>query len=403
MPYYDCTFLTDSGGYTKKTIFADNKEELRNTFSGSDEKLLYIKRNLWKESFSLKFFSRRKISYFDFLLFNQKMITLLKSGVSFVRGLEIILAHLKPGTLREVLLKTDADIKNGIQISDAFASDQIPFQRIYRASLLAGEKSGNIESILERFNIYLEKIANLRRKVISSLTYPVILFLFMVGMVLVMLIYAIPKFASFYSDFDAELPAMTTRLIAVGEYLQNNGHIILMVVFGIYFGIKFIEKIRSNIVIVDYLKYKMPVIGEIILENAMAVFARTMAILISGGIPVPESTKISIETFSNRYFFAQIKDIPEKIKEGNLLSDVLKEVKFVPPILVEVIKVGETSGNLTGVLNENADAFENSIDAKISSLISLIEPALIVVMGLVIAFMLVAVYLPIFSTVHVVE
>lgn len=403
MPYYVCTFLTDKGGYIKKTVFADNKDELRGIFAGSDEKLISVKRNFFREKINLSFFTSRKISHFDFLLFNQKMITLLKSGVSFVRGLEIVTANIKSGALKEVLKRTEADIKNGIQISDAFMSAQIPFQKIYRASLLAGEKSGHLEKILERFNLYLEKIANLRRKVISSLTYPVMLFIFMIGMVLLMLIYAIPKFASFYADFDADLPYITTKLIALGQYLQNNIILIIAVILGTFFGLKFLEKSHPKIIIFDFLKLRIPFVGSIIQENAMAVFSRTLAILISGGIPVPEATQIAVETFSNRYYFSKIKDIPEKIKEGNQLSEVLKEVSFIPSILVEVIKVGETSGNLTDVLNENADAFENSIDAKISSLISLIEPILIFVMGLVIAFMLVAVYLPIFNTVHIVK
>ncbi|MCP4153235.1 MAG: type II secretion system F family protein, partial [bacterium] len=307
------------------------------------------------------------------------------------------------GTLKEVLKKTDADIKNGIQISDAFSSEQIPFHKIYKASLLAGEKSGNIETILEQFNSYLEKIATLRRKVVSSLSYPIILILVMTAMVTMMLVFVIPKFADFYKDFDAELPIYTQLLVDLGTYLNRNFVNILLILFTIVGSIKGIEKFRKDIVIIDYYKTRLPLIGNIILENAMTVFARTMAILIGGGIPVPEAARIAVETFSNKYYFSQMKDLPEKIKEGNLLSDVLKEVKFIPPVLVEVIKVGETSGNLTNVLNENADSFEASIDAKISSMVSLIEPIMIVVIGLVVAAMLIAVYLPIFSTVHIVK
>ena len=402
MPYYNCTFLDDHGRYVKKTVFADNKQEVWRNYGSADEKLLYIRRNYLKDSSSIKVFAK-KIGYFDFLAFNQKMITLLKSGVSFIRSLEIVIANLRKGNLKEVLLKTETDIKNGIQISDAFASDQIPFQKIYRATLLAGEKSGNLDTILGQFNSYLEKIATLRRRVVSSMTYPVILFTFMIGMVALILLYAIPKFATFYADFEADLPAITTNLVALGEFMQKHFLTILLIFIAIIVAIKLLEKLRSNIIIFDYLKTKIPFIGRIIVENAMTVFARTMAILISGGIPVPESAQIAVETFSNRYFFSKIKDIPGKIKEGNLLSDVLRDISFVPPVLVEVIKVGETSGNLAEVLNENADAFENSIDARIGSLISLIEPILIVVLGVVIAFMLVAVYLPIFSTVHIVK
>jgi type IV pilus assembly protein PilC len=331
------------------------------------------------------------------------MITLLKSGVAFIRAMEIIIANQKKGNLKEVLIKTEANIRNGVQISDAFASQQIPFQKIYRASLLAGERSGNIDSILVQFNNYLEKIANLKRKIISSLTYPVLLFIFMISMVMLILVYAIPRFASFYADFEADLPPTTLALISLGDFMKSNLLIIVAVIAGVIIGLKFLEKTNSRIIIFDYLKIKFPFIGNIIVENSMTVFSRTMAILISGGIPVPESTQIAVETFSNKYFFSKIKDIPVKIKEGNLLSDVLKEVDFIPPTLIEVVKVGETSGNLAGVLNENANAFENSIDARINTLISLIEPFLIVVMGGVIAFMLISVYLPIFSTVHIVK
>lgn len=402
MPYYNCTFLDDNGRHIKKTIFADNKDEVWRNNLNADEKLISIRKSYLKDSSTLKLFAR-KISYFDFLAFNQKMITLLKSGVAFIRAMEIIIANQKKGNLKEVLLKTEANIRNGIQISDAFASEQIPFQRIYRASLLAGEKSGNIDSILGQFNSYLEKIANLKRKIINSLTYPVLLFVFMIGMVSLILVYVIPKFATFYADFESDLPATTLALVALGQFMKKHLLTIVVAIVGLIMGLKFLEKSNPRIIIFDYLKIRLPFVGKIIVENSMTVFSRTMAILISGGIPVPEATQIAVRTFSNKYFFSKIKDIPVKIKEGNLLSDVLKDVDFIPPTLVEVIKVGETSGNLAGVLNENANAFENSIDARINTLISLIEPFLIVVMGGVIAFMLVAVYLPIFSTVHIVK
>lgn len=402
MPYYSCTFVNDQGKYTKRTIFADSKEEVRHNYASADEKLLKVRKVFVHDTSNIRLFSR-KISYFDFLLFNQKIITLLKSGVSFVAGLDIILRNLKKGTMKEVLTRVDTDIKNGIQISDAFASNQIPFQNIYSASLLAGERSGNLESILQRFNTYLEKIATMRRKIISNLSYPAILFFVMFAMMFVILIYAIPKFASFYQDFDAELPEMTQFFINLGEFLQRNLLLIAAIILGVYFGIRLLERLNPRFIVFDRLKLKIPFIGNVIVENAITVFSRTLAILVSGGIPVPESTQIAVGTFTNKYFASQVKDAPEKIREGNLLSDVLAEVDFMPGVLVEVIRVGESSGNLVDVLNENADSFENSIDAKVNSLISMIEPILIVCMGVVIAFMLVSVYLPIFSTVNVVR
>lgn len=403
MPYFNCVFVNDQGKYSTRLIFADSKKELWRLYSGAEEKLLKIKRFYLKKDLTLPKLIAGKIKAFDFLLFNQKMITLLKSGLTFSKGLEIILKSTQRGTLKEVLDRANTDINNGIQISDAFSSNQIPFQKIYSASLLAGERSGSLATILAQFNTYLEKIANMRRRVLSSLAYPAVLFTVMIAMVFIILVYAIPKFSAFYQDFDRELPEMTQFFVSLGQFLQRNILLIVGMIIAVYVGIKLFERLNPNIVIIDRLKLKIPFIGKIIVENAITVFSRTLAILVSGGIPVPESTDIAVGTFTNKYFIKQMKDVPEKIREGNLLSDSLEEVDFIPNVLVEVIRVGETSGNLVDVLNENADSFENAIDAKVNSLISMIEPILIVCMGVVIGFMLISVYLPIFSTVDVVK
>ncbi|MCK4836147.1 MAG: type II secretion system F family protein [Candidatus Aminicenantes bacterium] len=402
MSYFKCIFVNEKGNFTERIIFSDGKKELKDSYQNADDKLLTIRKLHFHKVSIFKFFSK-KISYSEFLLFNQKLITLLRSGVSFIKALEIIIQNSKEGNLKEVLIKIETDIKNGIQISDAFSSNLLPFQKIYRASLMAGEKSGGLESILEKFNIYLEKITTLRRKTLSSLSYPIILLGFMIAMVLIILMYAIPKFSSFYESFDSQLPNTTLILIAVAEFLKNNFLFIIFAGSIIYFIIKLIEKQSERIIIIDYIKLKIPFVGSIILENALAVFSRTLSVLISGGIPVPEAVSIAVETFSNHYFFQQIKIIPEKIKGGQLLSDVMEEVNFIPSMMTEVIRVGESSGNLIDVLDKNAEYYENSIDIKINSIVSLIEPVLIIILGLVVAFMLLSVYLPIFQSIRVVH
>jgi type IV pilus assembly protein PilC len=383
-------------------LFSESRNELKETYKNADEKLFNIKK-LYMHNVSLfKVFSK-KIKYSEFLLFNQKLITMLRSGVSFIKALDIIIKNSKEGNLKEILIKIESDIKNGIQISDAFSSNLIPFQKIYRASLLAGEKSGNLESILEKFNYYLDKIATLKRKILSGLSYPIILLTFMVLMVMAILIYAIPKFSNFYASFESELPTTTLMLISVAEFLKENFLTIISIVAVVYLLIKVIERQSERIVIMDFLKIKAPFVGRMLLENALAVFSRTMSVLISGGIPVPESTSIAVETFSNRYFYLKIKDIPEKIKGGNILSDVLEDVGFIPNMMTEIIRVGESSGNLIDVLDKNAEYYENSIDLKINSMVSIIEPILIIILGLVVAFMLMSVYLPIFQSIRVVH
>lgn len=365
------------------------------------KKLISVRRNYLKGITYMDLFSA-KVGYTDFLLFNQKLSTLLRAGISFIKAIEIIVKNTEKGNFKEILKKVEIDINNGIQISDAFSSDKIPFINIYKATLLAGEKSGNLEELLEKFNVYLEKISNLRKRVFSSLTYPIIVFVFMFLMMFAILVFAIPKFSDFYRGFNAELPGITRTMIDISTFIQNNLLFILLFLSSLYIFLKYIER-KFDISIFDRMKVKIPFIGKIIAENSFAVFSRTMSILLQGGIPVPESSEIAVKTFTNKYYYKKIQNVPEKIKEGMLLSQALEEVVFIPNIMVEIVEVGESSGNLIEVLEKNGDYFENSINTKINSLISLIEPIMIVILGIVIAFMLISIYLPIFNLVNVVD
>jgi type IV pilus assembly protein PilC len=402
MPYYRCTFVNEQGHYSSREHYAENKTELRAALAGIDEKLIAI-RNLWYKDFSLQKLFKRKIGYTEFLLFNQELITLLKAGIPMIRALEIIIENTRISSLREIISKAAGNIRNGMQISEAFASPQIPFHKIYKASLLAGEKSGHLEQILEKFNIYLTKLTNLRRKIVGSLTYPAILLLFMIAMVMVISVFVIPKFTSFFTDLEAQLPPLTLLFIFLTQTLREN--IVLFTVLAVagFMAVKLLERFDPRVIIIDQLKIKMPFIGRVFHENAIAVFARTLAILISGGIPVPDAAEIAVETFANKYYYSKVLALPEKIRQGNLLSQVLAEIAIIPRILVELVRVGETSGNLMAVLDESAEYYERSIDNKINTLISLIEPVIIIALGLVVAMMLVSVYLPIFSIIRVVQ
>lgn len=402
MPYYRCTLVDEQGHFQFREHFAESRREAAAALAGLDEKLLQVRR-LWFKNLTLKKLLRRRIGATEFMLFNQELITLLRAGIPAIRALEIIFENTPPGVLREILAKAIASIRNGAQISEAFSSPQIPFARIYQASLLAGERSGHLEQVLDKFNVYLGKISNLRRKLVSGLTYPVILLLFMIAMVLVIAVFVIPRFSSFFNDMDAQLPAVTLFFMTATQYLSENIVPIAAALLLMYAGIRLLERVQPRIVLIDQLKLRFPFVGRIIHENAVAVFARTLAILISGGIPVPESTEIATGTFANRFHRAQVADVAERIRQGNLLSAVLAEKPVMPRILVEMVRVGETSGNLTAVLDESAEYHERSLDSRISTLISLIEPVIIIGLGIVIAVMLVSVYLPIFSAVRVMQ
>jgi len=393
--------MDERGGTLKQTVFSDSKKALKKLYENSENKLISVRRNYLKGITYMELFSS-KVSYTEFLLFNQKLSTLLKAGISFIKAIGIIINNTEKGNFREILKKVETDINNGIQVSDAFSSEKIPFINIYKATLLAGEKSGNLDELLEKFNVYLEKISNLRKRVFSSLAYPIIVFVFMFLMMFAILVFAIPKFSDFYRGFSAELPGITRAMISISNFVQNNLLWIIVALVASYLVLKFVER-RFGIVVFDRIKVKLPFIGKIITENNLAVFSRTMSILLQGGIPVPESSDIAVQTFTNKYFQQRIAGVPEKIREGMLFSQALEEVSFIPNIMVEIVEVGESSGNLIEVLEKNGDYYENSINTKINSLISLIEPIMIVILGIVIAFMLISIYLPIFNLVNVVD
>ncbi len=402
MPTFRCTFVNESGHYSRREIWADNRRQLLESLSGAEDKLVSVRR-LWARD--LRLFGRwhRHLKLDAFLMFNQELITLLKAGIPFIRALEIILQNTENRLLREILSQAALHIRNGAQISDALASSQLPYTRIYHASIMAGEKSGHLEQVLEKFNVYLTRVSQLRRRTISALTYPVMLLLFMVVMAGVIMVYVIPRFSSFYENFDASLPVITQFFIGLAGYLKQNLPLLAAVLLAAYAGVKVAEKLNPDLTLIDQLKTRAPLLGRIAHENAVSVFCRTLSILISGGIPVPEAAAIAVETFANRFYFRQVRSLPDSIRQGRALSDVLADTPMMPPILVELTRVGETSGNLTVVLDESADFYERSIDTRIHALISLVEPVIIVTLGVVIAMMLVSVYLPIFSAVRVIQ
>lgn len=401
MPYYKCNLINERGEISSKIIFAKNKKELTYNYKENDNKIVSVRRS-FSDLLNTSIQLSTKIKHSQFVLFNQKLVILLRSGVSFIKALQVIIAEMNSSPFKEVLIKVEEDISNGISISEAFNNPNIPFLKIYKASLLAGEKSGNLIPILEKFNSYTEKITNLKRKTYSSLSYPIILFFFMITMVFIVMTFVIPSFAKFYSSFNSKLPDITLFFIDISKFLKANYLNIFIGIASVYIIIRMIEK-YGKIIIFHRLILYIPFIGDIILKNSLAVFSRTLSILISGGIPIPESSKYAIEVFSNKYIISKFKDVPKKIRDGNLLSSTIKEIKLVPGIMKEVIQIGDSSGNLSEILDKNADFFETTIDTRINSFISLIEPIMIVILGTVVTFMLISIYLPIFNSMRIIQ
>jgi len=403
MPYYRCTFCDISGSVAQRDVYAGSRRELTELYGGDGDEKLVSAQRLFGVNRSLKNLFSRRIHYADFLLFNQKLAVLLRAGTSFIRALEVILSGMRKGALREVVTRALREVRNGVQISDALNNDQLPFVRIYRASLLAGEGSGDLDGMLRQFNRYLERVNTLRRNTVSSLTYPVILFVLMILMVAVVMVFVIPRFSDFYGNFEASMPGITLFFIQASHFLKANALAIVGGLTAVVLALRLAERFNTDLAVSDWIKLHVPFASSIIRERSFSVFSRTVAILIAGGVTVPDATEVAVGGISNRWLYLRMRDIPREIRSGRLLSDVLGELPFIPPITVELARVGDSSGNLPEVLDQNSDFLEASIDMKVASIISLIEPVVIVILGVVISFMLLSIYLPIFNAVQVVR
>ncbi len=401
MPEFKVFFINEKGQKIKKVIFASNKEELKKNLELTED-LLVLK---IRKQFNLKdFFAfKKKISAHNFLIFNRELITLLKAGTPLRRALEVILENCHHSLLKKILLRALNDIKNGVAISEALASESFPLAQIYRATLLAGEKSGQLEKGLEKYCSYVGRVARLKSKTISSLAYPLLVIIFMLAIVTIIVAFVIPKFADFYSGFEASLPYSTTLLLNFSVFLKNNLLTILGALCLIFFILSRMQKKITDFSLLHQLQLKVPFVGPGLVQNYLSIFSRTMATLLSGGLTVPEAASLAVNTISNKYLFLQIKNIPVIIAQGKGLFQALQEVRFIPGLMLEMIQVGENSGNLATTLEETADHYEALFENRINTLISLIEPIIIILLGIVVSFMIVSIYLPIFSTIRVVD
>ncbi|HEX9161138.1 MAG TPA: type II secretion system F family protein [Thermoanaerobaculia bacterium] len=340
--------------------------------------------------------ARRSISTERFLLFNQELLALVKAGLPIIQSLDIMLERQKNPVFREVLTEVRDKIKSGVALSDAFAAygDMLP--PIYSNSLRAGERSGDLEGVLRRFLRYQKMIVNLKKRVTGAMIYPAILILLSTVMVFIMLTVVIPKFTEFFAGFDAELPAFTRFMIAVAMFLRNN----LFFVFGgaaaaIFLFRKWITS--AGEVIWDRFKLHVPLVGGVVHRFAVLQFTQSLGTLLSGGTPMVPALEIASQSITNQAVSSKVFGIVQNVREGEPLWRSLETTGVIGDLAVEMIKVGESTGALTEMLANVSEFYDEEIEARLSRMVSAIEPMILVFMGVVIAVLLYAFYLPLFQ------
>ncbi|HJT16340.1 MAG TPA: type II secretion system F family protein [Thermoanaerobaculia bacterium] len=340
--------------------------------------------------------SRKVVSTERFLLFNQELLALVKAGLPILQSFDIMLERQKDARFREVLTDIRDKLKSGVALSDAFASYGDMFPPIYATSLRAGERSGDLEGVLRRFLKYQKMMVALRKRVITAMIYPTILIVLSLAMVAVMLIKVIPRFAEFYAGFDAQLPAFTRLLITIADAL--NRHLLIGVVSAVIVVILVRQWVSTTGRLAwDRLKLRLPFVGGVMHRVAVMQFTQSLGTLLSGGTPMVPAIEIASQSVGNQQVATKVSTIVQQVREGEPLWRSLEATGVITDLAVEMIKVGESTGALTEMLANVSEFYDEEIEARLSRVVAAIEPIILVFMGLVIATLLYAFYLPLFQ------
>lgn len=339
---------------------------------------------------------RHRVPLKTLVFFTRQLSTMFSAGLTIEKSIQNLLAEERSHRFKRILAQVSTDLKKGYALSEAMAKHPGIFSNLYVALVHAGEVSGNLHLILEQLSDYLESVADTRQKVISALSYPVFSLVFLAVVVTFLLLVVVPRFGDVYMRFGARLPGPTRMLIAVSHTISNHFFIVALLVIAALLLVWVISLTPRGGYVWDTIKLRFPIFGHLVLNSLMDKFARTFGILIGSGVPVLESLSHAVRVVENRVVGRGLRDARGLIKDGYAISVSLKKTGVFPPILVQLIATGEETGEMDKLLDKAAQFYEKQVDATISRLTSLIEPLLIIVIGVVIALILISVYLPVF-------
>lgn len=393
---FRCRLATAGGEIVEGVYVADSEARLRREL---EEKGLFVlslqQRGALPAIGGLGGGRRRRIAQAEFLIFNQELATLLKAGMPLVQSLDILRQRVKNPTFKAVLDSVHERVRSGTALSEAFAEQGDLFPPIYSASLMAGERSGNLDSVIRRYVSYEKIIGAVRRRTISALIYPAVLVALMVVLVGIIVLKVVPAFSEFYGTFDRELPLSTRIIMGFSDLLVGNLLLVVLVAGGTaVLARAWVLRQRARF---HHLVLELPWIGPTVRKFNTSQLARTLATLLGGGIPLVNALEIASRSMNNRFLARELDEVGHRVREGEGFGRALLARGVFPDVAVKMVEVGEQTGALQEMLNSLADFYDEEIETEVARYITLIEPALLVVMGLVIAVVVLALYMPLFE------
>ena len=398
MSQYLCKYADPQGRVREEVESAESEDELRQRLSDRGFLIYSIKprRSIGEWKLDNVQPAGRKLPLEQLLIFNQQFVTLTRAGLPILKGLDLLVGNIKNRRLRTHLQSVHAKVKTGMPLSEAFQSEGV-FPPIYTTSIMAGEKSGSLPEVIERYVAYQKVALGARKKILVSLIYPAVLVFLVFILILFLVTYVVPEFASLYESMDAQLPYMTQLLVAFGVTANENLWLIALAVVGIGSSLAWwfrSDRIRDSL---DGFKLKIPVFGQIWIKYQVSQLCRLLGTLLQGGIPLLQALETTGASLGSRLLRESIAQSREMVREGQPLSRGLAAAGIFPSLAVEMVNVGESTGSLPAMLHSVAEFFDDDVNTMMSAALSLIEPAIMIFMGIFVAFVLISLYLPIFT------
>ena len=340
--------------------------------------------------------SGRQIGGSEFLILNQQFNTLIKAGLPILKSLDLLATRASSPKLRPVISQVRDRVREGKSLSEAVAEAGV-FSKVYSTAILAGEKSGNLPGVLDYYIAYQRVSTGVRKKILASLAYPALLISVAVIIVTYLVTVVIPKFALLYRDMNVELPAPTRLLIAITVDYRYAVFGMVMLLAVTAAGVFLWSRSEEGGAAFDRFKFRLPLIGDTLLKFQVAQFSRTLSTLLTGGTPLVAGLQTASDAITSKLLRSTVDQATQMVREGESLHGALASKGIVPELALDMIEVGESSGALSPMLNSVAEFYEEEVNLRLTALVSLIEPLLLVFMGLLIAFILISLYLPIFS------
>jgi type IV pilus assembly protein PilC len=408
MPTYKFEALDTSGKEVNNSVEATNEEEAQQKIRQmgyfptkivkvADKKDKTKKGAPRERRKKGKVFTIGGVSNKQLVTFTRQFSVLQDAGLPILRSLRILERQLRPGVLKNALIDVVDDVESGLTLSESFSKHPKCFDRLYVNMVRAGEAGGALEIILRRLAEFKEKAQTLRRKVTGAMIYPIVVILVAVTILTLIMIFIIPKFEKIFNDFRLSLPWITENLIAISRWVGRYWYVLPLIPVVFWLLIKLLRLNRYANYAIDRIYLSLPIIGKLMNKAIVARTSRTLGTLVSSGVPILEALAITRETCMNAVFEYMYLRVYESIREGETIHQPMKESRLVDDLVVNMIDVGEETGNLDGMLNKIADFYEEEVSIMVETLISILEPMMIVILGVIVGTIVIALFMPLLS------